>query len=194
MKFKFPGSSFEWVSPSPFKAPGGALIIMSSYFYILLLKEDSPNCTSIRPHTKPACMELKRSCFQWVACSQERKWRAEAHVLCALVLFTEWRRKWQPTPIVLPGKSHGQRSLASHSPWGHKESDTTEQLCTQRGRKAWSCAQSTFNRERYTGVGKNTPSLTDPELKTLHWLHVNNPMPGHQAESQFKPTLKIWVS
>ena len=39
-----------------------------------------------------------------------------------------WRRKWQPTPVLLPGKSHGWRSLAGYSPWGHKESDTTEQL------------------------------------------------------------------
>ena len=39
-----------------------------------------------------------------------------------------WRRKWQPTPIVLPGKFHGQRSLVGYSPWGRKESDTTEQL------------------------------------------------------------------
>ena len=31
-----------------------------------------------------------------------------------------WRRKWQPTPVFLPGKSHGQRSLVGHSPWGHK--------------------------------------------------------------------------
>ena len=39
-----------------------------------------------------------------------------------------WRKKWQPTPVFLLGKSHGQRSLAEHSPWGHKESDTTESL------------------------------------------------------------------
>ena len=39
-----------------------------------------------------------------------------------------WRRKWQPTPVFLPGKSHGQRSLAGYCPWGHKESDTTERL------------------------------------------------------------------
>ena len=39
-----------------------------------------------------------------------------------------WRRKWQPTPVFLPGKSHGQRSLVDYSPWGHKESDTTEWL------------------------------------------------------------------
>ena len=37
-----------------------------------------------------------------------------------------WRRKWQPTPVLLPEESHGQRSLEGCSPWGHKESDTTE--------------------------------------------------------------------
>ena len=37
-----------------------------------------------------------------------------------------WRRKWQFTPVFLPGKFHGQRSLAGCSPWGHKESDMTE--------------------------------------------------------------------
>ena len=31
-----------------------------------------------------------------------------------------WRRKWTPTPVFLPGKSHGQRSLVGYSPWGHK--------------------------------------------------------------------------
>ena len=37
-----------------------------------------------------------------------------------------WRRKWQPTPVFLPGEFHGQRILAGYSPWGHKESDRTE--------------------------------------------------------------------
>ena len=37
-----------------------------------------------------------------------------------------WRRKWQPAPIFVPEKFHGQRSLADYSPWGRKESDTTE--------------------------------------------------------------------
>ena len=40
------------------------------------------------------------------------------------------RREWQPTLVFSPGKSHGQRNLASYSPWGHKESDVTEQLST----------------------------------------------------------------
>ena len=37
-----------------------------------------------------------------------------------------WRRKWQPTSVFLPGKSHGQRNLAGYSPGGRKKSDTTE--------------------------------------------------------------------
>ena len=37
-----------------------------------------------------------------------------------------WSRKWQPTPVFLPGESHGQRSLVGYSPRGHKETDTPE--------------------------------------------------------------------
>ena len=37
-----------------------------------------------------------------------------------------WRRKWQPTPVFLPEKSLGQRSLTGYSSWGHEESDMTE--------------------------------------------------------------------
>ena len=39
-----------------------------------------------------------------------------------------WRRQWHPTPVLLPGESRGWRSLVGCSPWGWKESDTTEQL------------------------------------------------------------------
>ena len=39
-------------------------------------------------------------------------------------------RKWQPTLVLLPGESHGQRSLTGYNPWGHKESDTTEHMST----------------------------------------------------------------
>ena len=39
-----------------------------------------------------------------------------------------WRRKWQPTPVLLPGKSHGWRSLVGYSPRGRKELDRTERL------------------------------------------------------------------
>ena len=54
--------------------------------------------------------------------------RPEEKVGQSLVQFiiTYWRRKWQPTPVLLPGKSHGQRSLVGYSLRGHKESDMTE--------------------------------------------------------------------
>ena len=44
------------------------------------------------------------------------------------VLPNFWRRAWQPTPVFLPGESHGLGNLAGYSPWGHRELDTTEQL------------------------------------------------------------------
>ena len=46
---------------------------------------------------------------------------------------TPWRRAWQPTPALLPGEFHGQRSLSSYNPKGHKESDMTERLIMHAG-------------------------------------------------------------
>ena len=48
-------------------------------------------------------------------------------ILCNGRFILHWR-KWQSTPVLLPGKSHGRRRLVGYSPWGHKELDTTEQL------------------------------------------------------------------
>ena len=45
-----------------------------------------------------------------------------------LVTVSSWRRRWHPTPVLLPGKSHGRRSLVGCSPWGGEESGTTEWL------------------------------------------------------------------
>ena len=46
----------------------------------------------------------------------------------SLFTFMHWRRKWQPTPVLLPGKSHGRRIVVGYSPWGRKASDRTERL------------------------------------------------------------------
>ena len=45
-----------------------------------------------------------------------------------MIFMSMYGRKWQPTPIVLPGEFHGQRNLAGYSPWGRKESDMPQQL------------------------------------------------------------------
>ena len=52
-----------------------------------------------------------------------------------------WRRKRQPTPVFLPGKSHGQRSLVACSPRGRKESDTTDQPSAQAHSSSYNCEQ-----------------------------------------------------
>ena len=46
---------------------------------------------------------------------------------CLFIQFSR-SRQWHPTPVLLPGKSHGWKSLVGCSPWGRKESDTTERL------------------------------------------------------------------
>ena len=49
-------------------------------------------------------------------------------ILLFKYLCTKWRRRWQPTPVLLPGESHGGRGLVGCSPWGLKESDRTKRL------------------------------------------------------------------
>ena len=52
---------------------------------------------------------------------------AEKDFFCNSFVFS-WRRNWQPTPVLFPGKSHGRRNLVGYSPWGSEESDMTERL------------------------------------------------------------------
>ena len=54
--------------------------------------------------------------------------RHKKHGFNPWVKKISWRGKWQPTPVFMPGKFHGRRSLLGYSPWGCKESDTTERL------------------------------------------------------------------
>ena len=72
---------------------------------------------------------------------KEKKYNVKGSIFTAAVSLTSqcrrpgfdpwvgkipWRRKWQPTPVFLPGESCGQRILVGYSSWGHKESDMTE--------------------------------------------------------------------
>ena len=52
--------------------------------------------------------------------------RTKPCILFSHVVFSHWRRQWHPIPVLLPGKSHGRRSLVGGSPWGRTESDLTE--------------------------------------------------------------------
>ena len=59
---------------------------------------------------------------------EEGRWQRGLPPLGKASSRLSWRRKWQPTSVLLPGESHGQRSLVGYSPWGRKESDTIERL------------------------------------------------------------------
>ena len=75
-----------------------------------------------------SCLENPRDGEAWwaavygVAQSRTRLKRRSS----SMVIF--WRRQLQPTPVLLPGKSHGRRSLVGYSPWDHEELDMTERL------------------------------------------------------------------
>ena len=62
----------------------------------------------------------------WAAVHEVAKSQTRLSDFTFTFTFMHWRRKWQPTPVFLPGESHGRRSLVGCSPWGCTESDTTE--------------------------------------------------------------------
>ena len=65
----------------------------------------------------------------WLRRTRRNKWLWKMRWHCLLVVGkVPWRRKWQPTPVFLPGKFHGRRRLVGYIPLGHKKSDPTEQL------------------------------------------------------------------
>ena len=81
-------------------------------------------------HVLPIFLDffLYRSLVSESACQRRR---CKRHGFDPWVGKIPWRRKWQPTPVFLPGKCHGQRrSLAGCSPWGLQESDPAEHACT----------------------------------------------------------------
>ena len=100
------------------------------------------------------------------------------------------RRQWHPTPVLLPGKSHGRRSLVDPSPWGRKESDTTERLyfhfrtlmvpvavlCSIRSDQIRSVAQSCLT--LHNPMNRSTPGLLVhhqlPEFTQTHVHRVSD--------------------
>ena len=97
------------------------------------------------------------------------------HIACQLY-FTV---KWQPTPVFLPGESHGQRSLVGYSPWGRKELDIIEQLTLSavNGLPWWlSAKESARNVEdpgSVPGLGK---SSGEGNGNPLQYSCLENPM------------------
>ena len=73
-----------------------------------------------------------------ISYSRGSSWpRDQTQIFC--ISCIGWRREWQPTPVFLPGESHGQRSLAGYSPWRFKESDMTEWLTLHWQADSYQC-------------------------------------------------------
>ena len=97
------------------KPSGGIVTAFPSSFYIGL--ENSPDHKLVAI-CLPVCGMPRWRSGKGSACQCRR------HRRCGFnpwVTKIPWRRKWQPTPVLLPGNFHGQRSLEGYSPWGHKE-------------------------------------------------------------------------
>ena len=104
-------------------ASGFSPVLILSFLYFSC----SPFLSSLRlPHfLPPSPIRLPRWLSSKESTRQCRRCRFDPWVG-----KISWRRKWQPTPVFLPGKSHGQQSLEGYSPWSGKESDTTEHART----------------------------------------------------------------
>ena len=73
-----------------------------------------------------------------------------------------WSRNWQPIPVFLLKKFHGQRSLVGYSPWGHKESDTTELLSTNTLKQ--------MKKRPYAYFGEKHSRQREPQMqKPCNW-------------------------
>ena len=95
-----------------------------SVFILIPKKGNAKECSNYRTialisHTSLVVQTVKRL---------PAVWETPVRSLGREDPLVPWRRAWQPTPVFLPGESHGQRSLAGYSPWGCKELDMTERL------------------------------------------------------------------
>ena len=85
-------------------------------------------------------------------------------------------RKWQHTPVYLLGKSHGQRSLVGYSPWGQKESHTTE-APEHMGMHELKHSYKLLSSVQLSSVAQSCPTLCDPVNHSTPGLPVHHQLP-----------------
>ena len=126
----------------------------------------------------PTWLSAKESTCQ---CRRQRRF-----VFNLWVRKIPWKRKWQLTPVFLPGKFHGQRSLAGYSPWDRKESDTTDRLThfshlnnrvMNLGSALWNPLPQGLSQGFRQGVGQDLSPFKaglgqDPTSKFIQWFLV----------------------
>ena len=91
-----------------------------------------------------------------------------------------WRKAWQPTPVFLPGESHGQRSLVGGRLWGHTESDTTEttqqQQQQQQQPSPWGFPGGARGKEPACQCRRHKRHGFDPCVRKIPWRRKPTPV------------------
>ena len=123
---------------SPWNSPGqntgvGSLSLLQVIFPTQGLNPGLPPCRQILYQLSHKGSPLATWCGKKKKKAEGSEcFKNEEHLLkvtfCTNLEFATGRRKRQPTPVFMPGKSHGPRSLVGYNPWGRKELDTTERL------------------------------------------------------------------
>ena len=118
---------------------------------------------------------------QWYSCWKYMTW------------IESWRKQWHPTPVLLPGKSHGQRSLVGCSPWGCKGLDMTERLLSLftfvHWRRKWQLTPVFLPRESQ-GWG----SLVGPSMGLHRVRHNWSDLAAEETLDKFKLRDILWNS
>ena len=120
----------------------------------------------------------------WLSCKELTclEGRHGRHKFNPWVRKIPWRRKWQPIPLFLPGKSHGWRRLVGYSPWGHKESDMTEQF------------HLLLLMSQFTKLFTNTNYVMVLVITTNHLMLVSHRLSSSCKVTATKPEHKTWPS
>ena len=107
--------------------------------------------------------------FPWCPSGKESGCQCRKHRIDSWITQISWRREWLPTEVFLPGKSHGQRSLAGYSPWGHKDSDLIWQLNNKNNKEVegWEVVSCFFRAvTKFKKLVKRAAIMTVP----VYWV------------------------
>ena len=120
-----PGLNLTYVGQSPLflKRKMSAAVQTWQGFFLEAEGQLSMNLVRVAGHFNPGWIKEKTGTVEGLpqGLSSKESLQCRRHRFHPWIRKISWRREWQPTPVFLPGKSQGQRSLTGYSPWGGKE-------------------------------------------------------------------------
>ena len=126
--------------------------------------------------------QLHGASKSWAACAKTLPWGFKAPPP-----LTE--RKWQPTPVLLPGKSHGWRSLVGYYPWGHKEWDTTKRLHSPPLNRTWHLCKTGPEPLGRLPPGFQSPAVSPSPPTLMHGFGMWGALVSHSSMKTFLPNI-----